>query len=97
LLDQLAPGGRIVVPLGGDDVQRLSVVTRGADGEPAIRPVMPVASLSSRRCDAGRGAPAQCGHPAVAARADGVEVLLAHFGGPYWARKDAGAWSIPKG
>jgi predicted NUDIX family NTP pyrophosphohydrolase len=29
--------------------------------------------------------------------AEGVEVLLAHFGGPYWARKDAGAWSIPKG
>jgi predicted NUDIX family NTP pyrophosphohydrolase len=28
---------------------------------------------------------------------DGVEVLLAHPGGPYWARKDAGAWSIPKG
>ena len=27
----------------------------------------------------------------------GPEVLLAHFGGPYWARKDAGAWSIPKG
>lgn len=25
------------------------------------------------------------------------EVLLVHFGGPYWARKDAGAWSIPKG
>jgi predicted NUDIX family NTP pyrophosphohydrolase len=24
-------------------------------------------------------------------------LLLAHFGGPYWARKDAGAWSIPKG
>jgi len=24
-------------------------------------------------------------------------VLLAHFGGPYWAKKDAGAWSIPKG
>jgi len=29
--------------------------------------------------------------------ADGAEVLLAHFGGPYWARKDQGAWSIPKG
>jgi predicted NUDIX family NTP pyrophosphohydrolase len=31
--------------------------------------------------------------------ADGgvVEVLLGHMGGPYWARKDAGAWSIPKG
>jgi predicted NUDIX family NTP pyrophosphohydrolase len=26
-----------------------------------------------------------------------VEVLLVHPGGPYWARKDAGAWSIPKG
>jgi predicted NUDIX family NTP pyrophosphohydrolase len=25
------------------------------------------------------------------------QVLLAHMGGPYWARKDAGAWSIPKG
>ncbi|MEN2738860.1 NUDIX domain-containing protein [Microbacterium sp. X-17] len=29
--------------------------------------------------------------------ADGVEVLLGHLGGPFWARKDAGAWSIPKG
>ena len=29
--------------------------------------------------------------------ADGVEVLLGHFGGPLWARKDAGAWAIPKG
>lgn len=26
-----------------------------------------------------------------------VEVLIAHPGGPFWARKDAGAWSIPKG
>jgi predicted NUDIX family NTP pyrophosphohydrolase len=31
-------------------------------------------------------------------RADaGIEVLLGHMGGPFWARKDAGAWSIPKG
>jgi predicted NUDIX family NTP pyrophosphohydrolase len=29
--------------------------------------------------------------------ASGVEVLLVHPGGPYWARKDLGAWSIPKG
>ncbi len=29
--------------------------------------------------------------------ADGVEVLIAHPGGPFWARKDDGAWSIPKG
>lgn len=27
----------------------------------------------------------------------GPEVLLVHPGGPYWARKDDGAWSIPKG
>lgn len=26
-----------------------------------------------------------------------LEVMLGHMGGPYWARKDAGAWSIPKG
>lgn len=29
--------------------------------------------------------------------AGGPEVLLAHMGGPYWASKDDGAWSIPKG
>jgi predicted NUDIX family NTP pyrophosphohydrolase len=28
---------------------------------------------------------------------DQLEVLLIHPGGPMWARKDAGAWSIPKG
>jgi predicted NUDIX family NTP pyrophosphohydrolase len=27
----------------------------------------------------------------------GPEVLLVHPGGPFWARKDLGAWSIPKG
>ncbi|NEK56982.1 NUDIX domain-containing protein [Geodermatophilus sabuli] len=27
----------------------------------------------------------------------GCEVLLGHMGGPFWARKDDGAWSIPKG
>jgi predicted NUDIX family NTP pyrophosphohydrolase len=27
----------------------------------------------------------------------GTEVLLVHPGGPLWARKDLGAWSIPKG
>jgi len=32
------------------------------------------------------------------ATADGVrEVLLGHMGGPFWAKKDDGAWSIPKG
>jgi predicted NUDIX family NTP pyrophosphohydrolase len=28
---------------------------------------------------------------------DGLRVLLAHPGGPFWRNKDAGAWSIPKG
>lgn len=27
----------------------------------------------------------------------GVEVLLGHMGGPFWAKKDAAAWSLPKG
>jgi predicted NUDIX family NTP pyrophosphohydrolase len=30
-------------------------------------------------------------------RADVLEVLLVHPGGPFFAKKDAGAWSIPKG
>jgi len=29
--------------------------------------------------------------------AGAIEVLLVHPGGPFWARKDQGAWSIPKG
>jgi predicted NUDIX family NTP pyrophosphohydrolase len=28
---------------------------------------------------------------------NGLEVLLVHPGGPFWAKKDLGAWSIPKG
>jgi len=30
-------------------------------------------------------------------RSPELEVLLAHPGGPFWARKDDGAWTIPKG
>jgi predicted NUDIX family NTP pyrophosphohydrolase len=30
-------------------------------------------------------------------RNGGLEVLLAHPGGPFWANRDAGAWTIPKG
>ena len=29
--------------------------------------------------------------------ADALELLLVHPGGPFWAKKDVGAWSIPKG
>jgi protein-L-isoaspartate(D-aspartate) O-methyltransferase len=41
LTAQLAPGGKMVIPLGGKDVQQLSVVTKGADGEVTIRGVLP--------------------------------------------------------
>ena len=34
--------------------------------------------------------------PAPLART-GIEVLIGHMGGPFWVRKDAGGWSIPKG
>ena len=30
-------------------------------------------------------------------REGGLEVFLVHPGGPFWAKKDLGAWSIPKG
>jgi predicted NUDIX family NTP pyrophosphohydrolase len=30
-------------------------------------------------------------------RQTGIEVLIVHPGGPFWTRKDDGAWSIPKG
>lgn len=30
-------------------------------------------------------------------RGDFTEVWIAHMGGPFWAKKDAAAWSIPKG
>ena len=30
-------------------------------------------------------------------RDSGVEVLIGHMGGPFWARKDDAAWSVPKG
>jgi predicted NUDIX family NTP pyrophosphohydrolase len=30
-------------------------------------------------------------------RSDAIEVFLVHPGGPFWARKDQGAWTLPKG
>lgn len=46
---------------------------------------------------AGTGMAASAGILMYRRRAGAVEVLLAHPGGPFWSRKDAGAWSIPKG
>ena len=42
LIEQLKPGGTMVVPLGGKDVQQLSVVNKGSDGKIATRSLMPV-------------------------------------------------------
>lgn len=42
LLDQLAPGGKLVAPLGGKDVQQLSLIEKGSEGEIEIREVLPV-------------------------------------------------------
>jgi predicted NUDIX family NTP pyrophosphohydrolase len=30
-------------------------------------------------------------------RSEGLEVFLVHPGGPFWAKKDLGAWTLPKG
>jgi predicted NUDIX family NTP pyrophosphohydrolase len=44
------------------------------------------------------GVPARSAGILLHRRRDGVrEVLLVHPGGPFWAKRDAGAWSIPKG
>jgi protein-L-isoaspartate(D-aspartate) O-methyltransferase len=42
LVDQLSPGGRMVIPLGGKEVQQLSVVSRSAAGSIETRAVLPV-------------------------------------------------------
>jgi protein-L-isoaspartate(D-aspartate) O-methyltransferase len=42
LLDQLAAGGRMVIPLGGSEIQQLSVIGKAADGSFTTREVMPV-------------------------------------------------------
>jgi len=42
LVEQLRPGGRMVIPLGGKDIQQLTVVTRQADGTVGTREIMPV-------------------------------------------------------
>src|SRR3954462_5898520 len=43
------------------------------------------------------GVPKTSGGLLVGRRPPDVEVLLAHPGGPFYARKDDGVWSLPKG
>ena len=42
LTEQLSPGGRIVIPLGGQEVQQLSAIEKNSAGEVKIREIMPV-------------------------------------------------------
>ena len=42
LVEQLEPGGRIVIPIGGKEVQQLSVIEKSAAGEVQTREIMPV-------------------------------------------------------
>jgi predicted NUDIX family NTP pyrophosphohydrolase len=54
--------------------------------------------MSTNREDADMAAPARRSAGILLFRRSlGLEVLLAHMGGPFWQRKDAGAWTIPKG
>jgi len=42
LLDQLKPGGRLVMPLGPEEMQNLSVIEKDADGRTTTREILPV-------------------------------------------------------
>ena len=42
LLHQLKPGGRLVLPLGPDDAQLLTMIEKGIDGAPRARTIIPV-------------------------------------------------------
>jgi protein-L-isoaspartate(D-aspartate) O-methyltransferase len=42
ILDQIKPGGRIVLPLGPDEAQWLTVIDKGANGHTSVRKLIPV-------------------------------------------------------
>jgi protein-L-isoaspartate(D-aspartate) O-methyltransferase len=42
LLDQLAPGGRMVLPIGPEGIQQLTVIDKADDGRIRTRSVIPV-------------------------------------------------------
>ena len=42
LIEQLEPGGRMVIPIGGHDIQQLSVIDKTGSGEIRTREIMPV-------------------------------------------------------
>jgi predicted NUDIX family NTP pyrophosphohydrolase len=78
--------------------------SKSCAGEPQIRgalrasaaPLGPVRRLLHDPPAMSRTATISAGLLVFRRRAE-LEVLLAHPGGPFWAKKDEGAWSIPKG
>ena len=42
LVEQLSPGGRLVIPIGGDEIQQLSVIEKPDSGDIRTREIMPV-------------------------------------------------------
>lgn len=54
--------------------------------------------MTGGTADASRGRSRRSAGLLLFRRAEGgLEVLLGHMGGPFYARKDAGAWTVPKG
>ena len=58
---------------------------------------MPSPGRCVRRLSQSEGVTRSAGLLLYRRRQQRLEVLLAHPGGPFWARKDEGAWTIPKG
>jgi protein-L-isoaspartate(D-aspartate) O-methyltransferase len=42
LLDQLKPGGRLVMPLGPEEMQRLTIINKDGDGQTRVQSLLPV-------------------------------------------------------
>jgi predicted NUDIX family NTP pyrophosphohydrolase len=72
-----------------------------AGAEPEAEPNVTAKPTKAKATKATKAAPAKAKRSAgillYDLPGDELEVLLVHPGGPFWARKDLGAWSIPKG
>jgi predicted NUDIX family NTP pyrophosphohydrolase len=66
----------------------------GSPSDPFTRPAYP-ARVNAQ--SPGRRSRTSAGLLLFHRSRDGVQVLLGHMGGPYFVRRDDGAWSIPKG
>ncbi len=72
-------------------------VTRVNAREPALLPPTAAGTVIRALGQTGPVARTSAGVLVYRGRGADVEVLLGHMGGPFWARRDEGAWSLPKG